>query len=357
MNKTDSQRKSNIDLLRIFASIAVIILHYNNFTLGQGLVISQGIGNKFLWFLEGLSICAVNVFVLMSGYLLSTTQKRDILKPVKLIIQVVIFNEAFYFVSVILGSAELSLKQIVYNLIPANWYVMVYAGLYLVSPYINIVLNYLYEKKTYKRFLFTIILLYSIYPMFTDEIRVIFSTGELGISTIGALGSQGGYTIINFIIMYIIGYALRRYDFSQKIKYPILLIAIFFTALVVSISAYFEHKIFNDNPSLEYCSPFVIAEAVFIFVLFTKMKFESKIINFLAKSAFTVYLIHINFIFHLKIDQYASQSLPILIIHLILSILIIYFAGIVICTVYDFIMKPLWKLIDKKRGEHLKFDV
>ena len=32
--------------------MGVIVLHYNNISMGKGLVVSQGIANVFLWFLE-----------------------------------------------------------------------------------------------------------------------------------------------------------------------------------------------------------------------------------------------------------------------------------------------------------------
>ena len=357
MGNTDTKRKSNIDLLRILASMGVVVLHYNNFNIGKGLTLSQGAGNIFLWFMEGLCICAVNLFVLMSGYLLSTSQRRDFLKPVKLIVQVILFSEVFYLASVAIGSSEFALRHVVGLLIPSNWYVVVYVGLYLISPYINIVLDYLYKKNIYKRFVIIIVALYSVYPILTDILQGFMKTEYNGMSPIGLYGNQNGYTIINFIIMYVLGDAVRRYDLAEKISNLKLLLSLALVVILIGASAYFEHMIFDSEVSLEYCSPLVIAEAVLIFMCFAKMKFQNKIISFLAKSAFTVYLIHGYFINHIKIDTYAPQSLPVVIIHLLISIIIIYVASIAVTTVYDLVMNPIWKFIDKKIGKPLKYEV
>lgn len=64
----DIPRDSNIELLRIFAILGVIVLHYNNWSMGGGFsyVASGSLNSRVLWSLEGLFICAVNLFVLIT---------------------------------------------------------------------------------------------------------------------------------------------------------------------------------------------------------------------------------------------------------------------------------------------------
>ena len=59
------ERQSNIELLRIFLMLGVIILHYN----GVGALYSaHGINYLIVIGLESLCICAVDLFMLISGY-------------------------------------------------------------------------------------------------------------------------------------------------------------------------------------------------------------------------------------------------------------------------------------------------
>lgn len=80
-------RESGIELLRILAACGVILLHYND---GKAFkwVESNTINQYLLFGIESLCICAVDLFMVISGYFLGTTQKRKAIKPVELILQI-----------------------------------------------------------------------------------------------------------------------------------------------------------------------------------------------------------------------------------------------------------------------------
>lgn len=80
------ERQSNIELLRIVAIIGVIILHYNG-EYAFDVVEQTGINCWILCSLESVFICAVNVFVLITGYFLSCTEKRNLWKAIELVVQ------------------------------------------------------------------------------------------------------------------------------------------------------------------------------------------------------------------------------------------------------------------------------
>ena len=87
MNKRESltSRNSAIELLRIFAMCGVVMLHYNNESAGGGFLYAQNINRIVLMLLESVCICAVNLYVLLSGYYLSATTKRRAIKPLELL--------------------------------------------------------------------------------------------------------------------------------------------------------------------------------------------------------------------------------------------------------------------------------
>lgn len=95
---TRINRQSNIELLRILAVMGVIVLHYNNRSMGGGFLFTQSlpINHFILKVIESVNISAVDLFMLISGYFLITSDKRNILKPIQLFFQVIIFSVGGY---------------------------------------------------------------------------------------------------------------------------------------------------------------------------------------------------------------------------------------------------------------------
>ena len=93
-------RNSNIELLRILSAIGIIILHYNNVLFGGAFyyVAPHSINEFILYFIQYLNIASLNIFILISGYYLSKNNSRTILKPLKLVVQVVFISLLFYFI-------------------------------------------------------------------------------------------------------------------------------------------------------------------------------------------------------------------------------------------------------------------
>ena len=135
--------------------------------IGGALNIGTGVNRGLLYFLEALNICAVNVFVLINGFFDGENQKRDLMKPLRLIIQVMLFNLAFYVLRVTAGSVALSAKGIIGSLIPANWFITIYCGLYVISPFVNVLLKRL-SQGNYILLLILSICVFSVYPMLVD---------------------------------------------------------------------------------------------------------------------------------------------------------------------------------------------
>ena len=126
--KNEIERESNIELLRILLGFAVIILHFNYYPGGGGAVeLTAGFTQTILMFLETLCICAVNVFLLISGYFGVKTEKINFSRVIKLLIQTVAFQFAFSFVSC-LTSGAFSIAKLIRALIPVNYYVILYSS-------------------------------------------------------------------------------------------------------------------------------------------------------------------------------------------------------------------------------------
>ena len=90
--KNSIERNSNIELLRILCAISVILLHFNI----TGIPLSTGLNKVLLYGFEALTIVAVDMFILISGYFLCQTEKRNYKKIVEIIAEVICIKVFLY---------------------------------------------------------------------------------------------------------------------------------------------------------------------------------------------------------------------------------------------------------------------
>lgn len=333
------KRQSNIELLRIFAILGVVYLHYYNGQMGgaSALVEHNSINFFVLNFVESATICAVNVFVLICGYFLSQTYTRNLIKPIQLAVQVVVINVGFFLLGLVL-SKDFSITGLLRCLVPSNWFVILYVVLFVISPYINIVIDALSTKKL-RTLILLCLFVFSIVPTAFDFVSEAFNV-NFQMSPIGMYGNQEGYTIVNFVLMYLIGAYLARCD-MEKIKLkciaPLTLVNI-----GVIFALLYKYKIV----ALEYCSPFVIGEAVLYFVLFSKMQINfNGFINALAKGTFSVFLLHFYFLGYINLGYFVNQNPLILVAHILISLCAIFLSCWGLGFVYDKVTTPVYKYI------------
>lgn len=345
-------RNTNIEILRIISILGVIVLHYNNANMGKAFIYAKNIPSNMniLIFAECLCICAVNLFVLLSGYFMCRNANRSLKKPVRLIFEVIFFSVIFYVLKVGLGIEIFDRTNFFYKFIPANYFVVLYITLYFISPYINIMLNNVCEKNL-KHLIIIIMILFSIYPSLVELFNEITSTSILGLSSIGMYGSQYGYTIVNFILIYILGAYLKITEYQSYNKRKCFALFIL-SAFIIFLWYHFGDFIGKDTTgsALSYCNPFCIAEAALLFMIFNQLKIKnSKIVNYFAKGSFVVFLVHTHFISLLYVEKFVTKSAGGLILHLIISVLFVYCMSILVYILYSFLEKGIDILIIRIR--------
>lgn len=330
------ERQSNIELLRIITMCGVIILHYNNATIGGGFAYATGLNLYILYFLESLCICAVDLFVLITGYFMCEKQDRILNKPLELLLQVILFNVAFYVVSVILHSETLSVKHILERMIPANWFVILYVTLYFISPFLNLAINEAERTGNLKRFMIVFMLLFSVYPTIIDFLTEITQKEYIGLSSIGMYGSQWGYSIVNFSLMYTVGAYLRKNKTTGGIKKHLILFLAMAFVLMIWRTVNDATGFLTESSAWEYCNPIVIFMAIEGFIIFQRLEIGCKQwINKLAGASFTVYLLHHRLFCFFKIPQFVTEKPWIMVLHIVLSTVIIYFVSTVVWMIYN----------------------
>lgn len=340
MSLNKHSRESNIELLRILTMMGVIILHYNNASIGKGfsLVETNSLNYFFLNFIESVFVCAVDLFMIISGYFMFKSNKRDLWKPIQLLIQVMIFSSAKYIFFQGVLERDFEFGEFVRSLIPSNYFVILYIVVFLVSPYINILFNNINEKQTCK-LIIILIILFSLYPTAVDVLREVSKTEFIGLSSIGMYGSQYGYSIINFILCYCIGIYIRKNEANlKKISNSLLIVVIIVSVFVMTVWSLINDMVgyYVEKSAWEYCNPLVILTGGCFFLLFKRINIKkSKSINSLAKGSFTVYLLHINLVTHINIVKFINRNIIILIFHMVCSVVMIYISCWCVYYVYS----------------------
>lgn len=330
------ERKSGIELLRILAMIGVFILHYNNEGIGGAFSSVSGgsVNQALLFLLESICICAVNLFVLISGYFMCTGSHVDLWKPIGLIVQVIVYNLGIYALQVLYYKQGFQIGGLLSSLIPANYFVILYSVLYILSPYINCFINSM-EEKEFSRFLVIVFLLFSVCPTLADVLCKFAGRDILGISTISMYGSQEGYTIVNFILMYFIGAGLRRHERSCSYGRLVL----WLVGLVLAICGW---SVIEPGTAWEYCNSLVIIEAVVLFRLFSKLPVkQNRAINTLAQGAFSMFLLHQIFIHRDVITEYVHKMPLMMLLHMLGLGIAVYLISWCVNWIYGKIMNPI----------------
>ena len=332
-------RDSNIELLRILTICGVVVLHYNG-TQAFNYVNENSFNYYLLLVLEGLCICAVNLFVLISGYFLSANGKRRAIKAIELVVQVILMNLGSHLLIAIFSGKGTTLTDTLYASVPNNYFVAFYVTLYLISPYINILLSHLSDKQ-FGILVALSFVLFSLWPTLVDSISAVLGVSYPGVYTTNTGGSQNGYSVINFALMYLIGAYLRRKNFNFG-KLKLLGVLVIIVALITG------WQLLQPQIARAYCNPFVIALAVILFLLFKSISVKSKIINGLAKGAFTCFLLHGMLLPRIGIASIVNKNAFILLGHIIITVPLIFLICWACWWVYDKITAPIFKWIGKK---------
>ena len=343
-------RNSGIELLRILALFMVIMIHYADQLLK---LIDNDFNYHTLLFLRSLSSPAVDLFLLISGYFMVTNNTRYVGKPLSLLLQVVYRNLFIFTLLILFGYLTFNFKSLLFYLVPMSYYPLLFVVVYLISPYINMMLLQLKKigDKALRTFCLILFLLFSVYPTMTDIAQELFHYEWFGLNSIGAWGDQQGFNIVNFMLLYIIGGAIRLLD--VKIKKASILKYIFISFIAIFVcSEICEYTCFKElRSSWIYCNPLVIIFSILLFCLFRCYKFESNIVNKVATYVYMTFLIHSSIIsnFDIGLAYIANGSIVVLILHYLLFSIIMLAMSSVMLSLYNYIWKYVPEQIKSKK--------
>ena len=326
------QRESGIELLRIVALLFVIMIHYCDKALP---LINNNVNMNVMLLTRSISSCAVDVFILISGYFMVKSNTRVVGKPINILTQVIYRNLLIYGLLLLLGLKAFELKYFAFRLVPASYYPILFVVLYLISPYINRLLTSL-SSKALRTFIAVVFILFSVCPTLVDMSQELFDYQWFGLSTIGAWGNQQGFNIVNFVLLYCLGAWLRldEISFPTQRKSLIWIIVVIILILAWSIVCTYLSKQ-GMSSSWVYHNPFVIIYSVLLFLLFKGFHFTNTFINYLAKSVLLCFLIHSGIIANIDIgiSRVCNRCAIIMLSHYFAFSLVMI---VVSCIAYEF---------------------
>ncbi len=365
MSEKNSERNYGIDLLRMLSMLLVVMLHI----LGYGGVYDNcepfSVNYYTSWFLVAAAKCAVNVFVMVTGYVM-VGKKISPLKIIPLWLLVFFYSTLgillFKFVPALNAICNPPLKEMVkWIVFPTMsrryWYWTCYFGLFFFIPFFNEYIASI-DKKTFRRLLLTIIVLFSLLPPFTTFFRT------------DSFNLERGFSPIWFMCMYFFGAYLRLYPpaLTKRKAFAFYFVFVFAAWFAKFISHFLleavkSHGAFFGEVAgivgqgsseldlfIDYTSIFMVLSAAALLLLFSQIKIKGnvlkKIIFLGSRLSFSVFLIHCHGFFYVYIFggkfSFISQKSPLVIV--LLTILCS--AGIFIaCEFIDFFRFLLFKAL------------
>lgn len=268
----------------------IVLVHYTNHKMGGAFsyVMPGSLNSYFLYFAQSLSIIGTNGFILLTGYFSWKTDQISLRKPLGLLLYVIAYKVLFYFLGIVILKEAFTIKGIISCFIPNNWFVVLYIVLILLSPYINCMIKNL-NKHSFLTLLGILFLLFSVWPTVLVVAETSFSIDTIGLHTIAVSGASDGYSIVNFVMLYLIGAFISKFNALQYGNHWDVL------GYLICTICIFVQEIFLGC-GWSYANPFVILSAAFFMNIFRKIHISSRFINGVARASLGVFLIHTQYL-------------------------------------------------------------
>lgn len=278
LNKSNlgGARLSNIELLRLLCMLMVLNLH--SFAGWQH---GSGFWQAVDFFRESTSICAVDCFVLISGYFGIHWKFKSFFN---LVFQIFFYSIVIYLFAVCIGIVGWSLTDFAERFeclfaAEKSWgFAVSYVLLYFCAPLLNALADRLTSKEL---LIFIIVLFVAINFICLPDI------------------------VFTYALVYLIGRLIRKSNMVEKSCHAwrgywgaTILIFLFVYVVLFKVIGVSNPSRSSTFPlgfiGYSYSAPLVIMQAVFLFLGFAKMNFSSKVVNWCATSCFAIFLIHMH---------------------------------------------------------------
>ena len=357
MNK---KRMANMEVLRILAMMMVIMLHY----LSKGQVLPAmteplNVNGYVAWVLETFSIVAVNVYMLISGYFL-TESKFRCTRLIQLVCQVLFYSilvPVVLMAAGVLSVSDLNLYKLLQYVLPVEmeqyWFATAYVMLYLLTPILRCAVHHM--KKTQLKV--TIIILLLFWSVNKSILPVRLTIDELGYDVLW-------FVCVYLCAAYIRSYGIKWFDKASKGVWGymagcagILGITLVIRALYL-VTGKFEDFLIATYHYNHFLNLFA---AICLFYAFYHWKIKdgwlASVALKVAPYTFGVYLLHeqveIRYLWPVWLGASAEGNPLWFAVKSILSVLVVFIAGVVADMVRNLIFTGVGKVFSGGRIQNL----
>ncbi len=338
---TITSRDSSMELLRIVCMFFVVLLHFNNHGVVNDILDFQGnltLRNLLGHTVESFAIVAVNAFVLLSGIYGIHFKLRGLFR---LYLQCFFCGIAGYFLYIAYTGEPITIDAggLCFAFTHNHWwFVTTYLYLYFSAPFLNAAIQKM-DKKQLER---TIVAL-SFCLFYLGYVR----------------GLDMGMSYFQFVYLYLLGRYVGLYvtaDTVRKHRWNYLVLYVGCSICTLSIALLKQHYHFYI-PYLTpyvYNSWFVVGGALGLVLFFKSLSFQSRIVNWIASSAFAVYLLQESPYFGFRVLYPFTESLFLNFSSTALAFLaffafsmLFFFAAVLLDKMGNWLLKPAWLVFDK----------
>lgn len=328
-----------MELLRILAMLSILVIHvvFPVFLHPErNEIVTSPINSFVQMYLGALTIIGVNVFVLLSGWY-SIKFKYD--KIAKLYFQVLFFSVLMF--AVFAGSDKTQdLLDTVADIFLINdyWFIRAYLILFVMAPVLNTFAEHV-ERNLFRNILIVYFVMQTLFSYLGNNIWW-----------------YDGYSPLTFWGIYLLGRYMRMYPNRltmmnkayDGLAYLLLSLVIAILSVLFILLANTGGRLYN------YTCPLVIASSVYFFLFFTKIRFKSKTVNWIASSCVAAYLTHMNSCFF---DTFFvgtirswinTEALPVWLSYTTLYLLLIYVVSVLIDKVQMLVFDGIASIIHRR---------
>lgn len=300
--KKKKTRFSGIELLRIISMLGIVIYHFgDNIGVYKADFVSYPWRRSALFSgLSGFGRFGVAVFFIITGYFLCKRKSSSgggIKSKIWPILRVALF---YWLLSIILTlifmpdrfapSLPLSNDMFTVRLSAIfsydYWFITAYILLMVLSPYLKKMLDSLTDREVTK-----ICLIIAILSSLVMDVFRLININEAGLN-------NGGFPIPTPFVYALVGYTIaRREKDIKRNRWAVisLLSGVFLILATPFVSAYYasqgwsSHDVFRKELALG-----TMLSSIGAFIVFSRMKWQNKVVNYIASLTLAVYLVHCN---------------------------------------------------------------
>ena len=276
--KCNSQliRQSNVELLRIVCMLMILVHHFIThgfYSIGMILGDYGGLDfiSCFAITLNSFCYIGVNCFILISGYFGIKFKWKAVYK----LYFILMFYEVVHcFIDLYVKQETRSFGELINDIIfviPSDrwWFMNCYFIFMFLTPLLRL------KEFTNSQYKQAIVLL-SIANIYFGYLLGFYSNG---------------YSVAHFVFIYVIGGYLKRIDlkkYSRSIFLVIYIVSCLLFAILSVVSHYYSIPHWD---AMSYNNPLLVLGAIGFFLFFLSFNLHSKIVNNIANSALSVYLL------------------------------------------------------------------